>query len=469
MLKLEYAKEAPKNTNIALVRTTEGKNSAVFVYENGQKEIQIGIGKKKEFTKRKLFLLPRQIISLAKANKLKKLALNFDEIQKLLPREKEEELAEIIAANLELANFEFVKYKTKPEEGWNFVEEVIFYGKITTAMKRGAETGQRIGEETNACRSLANTPGGEMTPSLLAKEAEKATEGTKIKVKVLGVSEIEKLKMGGILGVAKGSKEEPKFIVMEYKSLPAGRQGKAEKPTVIIGKGVTFDTGGLNVKPGDSMNDMHMDMSGGAAVIHTIILAAKLKLKKHLIALIPAVENMPSGESYRPGDILRSMSGKTIEVGNTDAEGRIILADAITYAKTLNPALVVDAATLTGSALAALGQRASAVLGKDEKLVKQIVEAGEKSGDYAWPLPLWDEFEEDIKGTFGDVSNTGKSRYGGAITAAMFLYQFAKELGCPWIHLDIASRMTTIEGEYLTKGASGAPVQLLIQFLRNKK
>ncbi|MDO8752146.1 MAG: M17 family peptidase N-terminal domain-containing protein, partial [Candidatus Wolfebacteria bacterium] len=388
MLKLEYAKEAPTNAHIALVKITEGKDSVVFVRENGRREIQIGIGKKKEFTKRKLFLLPRKIISQAKANKLKKIALNFDEIQKLLPREKEEEVAEIIAANLELANFEFVKYKTKPEEGWDFIEEVTLFGKITAAIKRGAETGQLIGEETNACRTLANTPGGEMTPSILAKEAEKAAEGTKIKVKVLGVSEIEKLKMGGILGVAKGSKEEPKFIVMEYK-------GGVEKPTVLIGKGVTFDTGGLNVKPGDSMNEMHMDMSGGAAVIHTIVLAAKLKLKKHLIALIPAVENMLSGESYRPGDILRSMSGKTIEVGNTDAEGRIILADAITYAKTLQPALVIDAATLTGSALAALGQRASAVLSKDEKLAREIVEAGEESGDYAWPLPLWDEYEED--------------------------------------------------------------------------
>lgn len=462
MLKLEYTKEAPKNASIALARTTEGKDSAVFVYENGQKEIQVGIGKKKEFTKRKLFLLPRQIITLAKANKIKRLAINFDEVRGLLPREKEEEIAKAFAANLELANFEFVKYKTKPEEGWGFVEEVTLYGKITAAIKCGAETGQRIGEETSACRTLANTPGGEMTPSLLAKEAEKAAEGTKIKVETLGAPEMKKLKMGGILGVAKGSKEEPKFIVMEYIGAPG-------KPIVLIGKGVTFDTGGLNVKPGDSMNDMHMDMSGGAAVIHAIVLAAKLKLKKHIVALIPAVENMPSGESYRPGDILRSMSGKTIEVGNTDAEGRIILADAITYAKRLEPALVIDAATLTGSAMAALGQRASAVLSKDEKLARQIVEAGEESGDYAWPLPLWDEFEEDIKGTFGDVSNTGKSRYGGAITAAMFLYQFAKELNCPWIHLDIASRMTTIEGEYLAKGASGAPVQLLIQFLRDKK
>ncbi len=265
--------------------------------------------------------------------------------------------------------------------------------------------------------------------------------------------------MGGVLGVSSGSEEEPKFIVLEYFA-----SGK-DKPVVLIGKGVTFDSGGLNLKPADSIYGMHADKGGGASVLAAIMTAAKLKLKKNIVGLIPAVENMPSGSSYRPGDILHTMSGKTIEVMNTDAEGRIILADALTYAKKYEPKLVVDIATLTGAAMIALGQRASAIFTKNTKLEKQFRDLGEKSGDYVWPLPLWDEYEADIKGTFGDIANTGKTRYGGAITAAMFLYQFAKDY--PWVHIDIAPRMTAVDDELLAKGASGAPVRLLISLLEN--
>ena len=188
-----------------------------------------------------------------------------------------------------------------------------------------------------------------------------------------------------------------------------------------------------------------------------------MKLKKNIVGLIPAVENMPSGSSYRPGDVLRTMSGKTIEVLNTDAEGRIILADALTYAKKYNPRIVIDVATLTGAAMVALGQRASAIFSKDESVIEKLRELGEKTGEYVWPLPLWDEYEEEVKGTFGDIANAQKSKYGGAISGAMFLYQFAKDLSCPWVHIDIAPRMTAIDGEYLAKGAAGAPVRLLIK------
>ena len=211
------------------------------------------------------------------------------------------------------------------------------------------------------------------------------------------------------------------------------------------------------------MNEMHMDMSGGAAVIRTVVLAARLNLKKNIVGLVPAVENMPSGSSYRPGDILKTMSGKTIEIGNTDAEGRVILADALTYAERYQPRLVVDVATLTGAAVAALGQRASALFTKNEKLSRLFERLGEESGEYVWPLPLWDEYEEDIKGTFGDWNNSGKTRWGGAITGAMFLYQFAKKY--PWVHIDIAPRMTSIDGDYLAKGAAGAPMGLLVRLL----
>ncbi|OGY48068.1 MAG: hypothetical protein A2840_01880, partial [Candidatus Buchananbacteria bacterium RIFCSPHIGHO2_01_FULL_47_11b] len=367
------------------------------------------------------------------------------------------QLAELIAANFELANFEFIRYKTKPKEGWNFVEQIIVTGAVSVAAKKGFVRGQTIGRQVNECRELANTPGGEMTPQLLAAAAKKAARNTVIRVRVLQTGEMSRLKMGGILGVSKGSSEKPCFIIMEYK------KGGKEKPIVLVGKGVTFDSGGINIKPEAGMNEMHMDMSGGAAVIHAIALAARLRLKKNVIALIPAVENMVSGSSYRPGDILRSMSGKTIEVQNTDAEGRIILADGLHYAKRYDPKIVIDVATLTGAAVVALGQRCTALFTRDEKFERLFRSAGEQVGDYAWPLPLWDEYEQEIKGTFGDVTNLGKTRYGGAITAAMFLYQFIK--GTPWVHLDIAPRMTATDGEYLAKGAAGAPVQLLLEVI----
>ena len=211
-------------------------------------------------------------------------------------------------------------------------------------------------------------------------------------------------------------------------------------------------------------------MSGAASVIHAVALSARLKLKKHVIGLIPSVENMPGNSAYRPGDILKSLSGKTIEILDTDAEGRLILADALTYAKRLNPSVVIDVATLTGASLVALGLHASAVLTRDDVLAEKIADAGEKSGDYVWRLPLWDEYEDRVKGEFADIKNVPggpTSRYGGAIDGGMFLWQFAKELNCPWAHLDIAPRMTSAPGDDLAKGAAGAPVRLLIHFIEH--
>jgi leucyl aminopeptidase len=266
--------------------------------------------------------------------------------------------------------------------------------------------------------------------------------------------------MGAVLGIAKGSEHEPQFIVMEYWGA-----AKNKKPVVLLGKGVTFDTGGLQTKPGDSMYEMHMDMSGGAAVMHAIVLAAKLELKVNVVALIPAVENSPSGTAVRPGDILTSLSGRTIEILHTDAEGRVILADAITYAKRYDPKIVVDVATLTGAALVALGQQANAFMTNKDSLIPAMQKLGEESGDYMWPFPAWEEYEDMTKGTFGDIPNistAGNSRYGGVIAGGMFLREFAKDLECPWLHIDMAPRMTAVLGEHLAKGAVGAPVRLLL-------
>ncbi|TSC94419.1 MAG: putative cytosol aminopeptidase, partial [Parcubacteria group bacterium Athens1014_10] len=434
------ASQMPKDKNICLVSLKTQKESDVLILADGRKTLTVVIDEKEKISRRKLIIVGRKIISLAKNNKIKRLSINFRDFG--FPRLKmsDFEIAELLGTNFEMANFEFVKYKTPPKEGWNFIEEIIVVDSISSEIKNGFKTGQIIGNEVNNCRILANTPGGEMTPKILAEHARKDALAAGIKVKILGKNEIKKLKMGGVLGVSQGSDEEPKFIILEY-----NKGSKNEKPIILIGKGITFDSGGLNLKTSDALSNMHLDMSGASAVIHALTLASKLKIKKNIIGLIPALENMPSGSSYRPGDILKTMSGKTIEVLNTDAEGRIILADALTYAKKYNPRLVIDIATLTGAAMVALGQRASAIFTKDEKLEKLTRELAEKAGDYVWPLPLWEEYEEEIKGTFADIANIGKTKYGGAI----------------------APTMTAIESEYLSKGATGVPIRLLIKILEN--
>ena len=443
------------------VRIETGTLDEVVRLADGRREMKMCVEDPKKMTRRGFILLVRRIVVSAKAKRMKRLVLSVESLHfKSLPIGNED-LGELCAVNMLMAHHAFTEHLAKPKDGFPVIDEIVIEG-ADRDFRRGLERGIIIGTETNACRRLANLPGGDMTPSVLANEARRVAAKLPIKVRILGVPEMQKLKMGGVLGVGKGSAFPAKFIVMEYFG---GKKGEA--PTVLVGKGVTFDTGGINLKPGDSMLGMNMDMSGGAAVIHALAAAARLKVKKNIVVLVPAVENMPSGTSYRPGDILRSMSGKTIQVDNTDAEGRIILADALTYAKRYSPALVVDVATLTGAAVVALGERASALFTQDRNLEQRLRELGETSGDYVWPLPLWDEYDAEIKGTFGDVSNLGKTRWGGAITAAAFLKQFAD--GYPWVHLDIAPRMTAVEGEYLAKGAAGAPVRLLVKLLEGDK
>lgn len=464
-MKLTYqSKEidvAPKE--YVRVRITEEERGTVrHVREDGVHFLEIGAGEWSAVSRRQFRTLCRSIVRSAKNAKAQKIAVQlnrspFPQMNALsLP-----ELAREIAENFEMANFEWNAFKTKPKDGWKEVTGVLICGDTPKEMRAGFAKGQAIGQGVNACRALANTPGGVMTPTKLAQAAKEAVKGLPVTVTTLRRREMEKLGMGALLGVANGSSEEPTFTVMEYK-------GASGAPLVLAGKGVTFDSGGLNLKPSSGIYEMHMDMSGAAAVIHATALAARLKLKKHVIALIPSVENMPGNNAYRPGDVLKSLSGKTIEVLNTDAEGRLILADALTYAKRFKPSAVIDVATLTGAALVALGLHASGVMTRDERLAKAIEEVGEASGDYTWRLPLWDEYEEIVKGTFADITNSSNSpggKYGGAIEGGMFLWQFAKELDCPWAHLDIAPRMTAAPGEELAKGAAGAPVRLLLRLI----
>ncbi|MEK7572374.1 MAG: leucyl aminopeptidase [Patescibacteria group bacterium] len=462
-------KEAKKET---LFISVSSKNKDEIIKEKGVKTLYLKCDEAEKMNSRKLFLLVRKMIILAKGVKAEKIGFDFNDLKFKNIKISDEELGEIIGSQLDFANYEFIEYKTLTGEGFNSIKEVIISGANKIEIKKAILKGHAITQEVNKARSLSNTPGGDMTPQILAQKAKEAVRGLPVKVKVLGEKEMEKLNMEAVLSVGRGSDEESKFIIMEYWGLSrpkSGRSKKNEKPIVLVGKGVTFDTGGLNLKPSSSLSGMNMDMSGGAACIHVIALVAKMKLKKNVVVLIPSVENMPSGKSYRPGDVIRSMSGQTIEILNTDAEGRVILADALTYSKKYNPEVVIDVATLTGAAVVALGERMSAIFTDDDELCVKLEKIGDKTGDYMWRLPMWEEYENEIKGNLGDWSNVHNkdSRYGGATYGAIFLQQFIK--GYKWAHIDIAPRMTAMTDEFLAQGALGTPVRLLYKLIEDYK
>ena len=437
------------------------------------KTLSVPYGDKKPLSNRGFLMVMRKIIATAKANKIKSVAVSFTDLKSLAPKDMGDyEIGRVAGTAFVMADYEHNTYKTKPKEGWGQIEIAAII-KTPDAGQEGFADGLTIATEVNATRELANTPAGDMTPKTLAAAAKKAAKGTGVKVKSLGMNEMQKLGMGAIVGVGKGAQVEPEFIIMEYwganKRSPTSLvKSDFARPVVLVGKGVTFDSGGLQAKGGDHMYEMHMDMSGGAAVIHSVVLAAKLKLKVNVVGLIPAVENTTGPQSMRPGDILKSLSGKTIEILHTDAEGRVILADAITYAKRYNPAIVADVATLTGAALTAFGEQAVAFMTNDSSMIMDFMDLAEESGDYMWPMPLWKEYDYIVKGRFADVPNvpaTGNSRYAGVIGGVKFLDVFAKELDCPWIHLDIAPKMTAAPDEHLAKGAAGSPVRFFLSLM----
>lgn len=474
-MKISFKNNTKEVVKEALFVSIGPKNTDEIVKENGAKTLYLKCDETEKMNLRKLFLLVRKMVMMAKSAKVEKLFFNFDDFKKIInpstslrTRISNTELGEIIGSQLDFANYEFNIYKTPPKEGFSLIKEILISG-ADKETEKAILKGHIIANEVNKARTLANTPGGDMTPKILAQRALEAVKNLPVKVSVFGEKEMERLNMKAILSIGRGSDEESKFIIMEYKG---GK--KNEKPIVLVGKGVTFDSGGINLKPSSSLLGMNMDMSGGAAVIHTMALVAKMKTKKNVIGLIPSVENMVSGKSCRPGDVVRSMSGKTIEILNTDAEGRVILADALTYSLKYNPEVVIDIATLTGAAMVALGERASAIFTEDDELAKDLEKIGEKTGDYVWRLPMWEEYENEIKGTLGDYTNIHNkdSRYGGAIYGAVFLQQFIKDKNgktLKWAHIDMAPRMTSMTGENLTTGALGSPVRLLFKFIEEYK
>lgn len=458
---IKYAPD--KYTRLVL---TEEENVSFFVEKGKRRELRVGVGKWKDITPRKFITLVRGAIQAAKQNRVEYLALELD--ASVFPKLEygAEWFASTIAENLLLSAYEFNRYKTAKEKKGK-LKEILVCGLHD---KQAWQRGLTLATCANLARDIANTPGDDLTPSGLAKAAKEMAKGTKINVKVLDEKGIKKEGLHALWAVGKGADDMPRFIIMEYwgKGKPRTSDVPGEgRPIVLVGKGVTYDTGGLNIKPAPAggMHEMHMDMSGGASVIAAIVCAAKLGIKKNIVSLIPAAENAVSEKSMRAGDIIKSHLGKTIEVLHTDAEGRLILADGLSYAQKYNPRAVLDVATLTGASLVALGTHASAVMTKDESLQKTLVELGEESGDYVWPLPLWEEYTVPLTQTRADVANIqpGFVRNAGTIEGAAFLSFFAPK--CPWAHIDIAPRMDSVPNDKLAKGSTGEPVRLLVKFL----
>ncbi|CAG0929731.1 MAG: Cytosol aminopeptidase [Rhodocyclaceae bacterium] len=320
------------------------------------------------------------------------------------------------------------------------------------------DQGVAIARGMDLTRELGNLPANICTPTYLAQQAQKLARECKLKCEVLDRARMERLGMGSLLSVARGSHQPPRFIVLQYH----GGKAKA-KPVVLVGKGITFDTGGISLKPGAEMDEMKYDMSGAASVLGTFRALAAMKLPLNVVGLIPTTENMPGGAATRPGDIVTSMSGQTIEILNTDAEGRLILCDALTYAERFEPDCVVDVATLTGACVIALGAVASGLMANDDGLAAELLEAGQTSGDRAWQLPLWDDYQELLKSNFADIPNISGGRAAGTITGACFLSRFTKQYR--WAHLDIAG---TAWRSGKDKGSTGRPVPLLTHFLMKR-
>ena len=350
--------------------------------------------------------------------------------------------------------------KHKAKDKADSFKHLVFAGNnaCSKPLKAAVEQGIAMTEGMHLAKDLGNLPPNVCTPTYLAKTAQGLSKKAGLKVDVLGRKQIEALGMGSFLSVTQGSETPPQFIVMRHQGGKAG-----EAPIVLVGKGITFDTGGISLKPGEAMDEMKYDMCGAASVIGTLYAAGLMKLKKNVIGVIPSCENMPSGRATRPGDIVKSMSGQTIEILNTDAEGRLILCDALTYVERFKPKAVIDIATLTGACVIALGHVHSGLFSEDEDLVSALTKAGNASLDTVWRLPLDAAYHEQLKSNFADVANIG-GRPGGSITAACFLSRFTEKY--KWAHLDIAG---TAWKSGAAKGSTGRPVPLLVNYLLESK
>jgi len=412
----------------------------------------IGLGKRSDFTVDRARRSAAAIAINARQKRIARIAFRVDgELDS-------PEMIQAVAEGMTLAEFDAGRYKTAGYDPFELTGLGIVVGERSERNARdAARRGQVIGEHCNMARQLDNEPGNTLTPSTFAERLVQIARGGGLSASVLEHQELERLGMGMLLGVGRGSAEPPRLVTIRYE--PAGAP---DSPVLgLVGKGITFDTGGISIKPAADMDRMKDDMAGGAAVACAIRALAELKAPIRVIGLIPIAENMPGGRAIRPGDVLKSASGKTVEVINTDAEGRLILGDALWYARQLGATHLVDIATLTGAISVALGRVASGLFGTPTAFVEHVRDVAERAGDRCWPLPLFEEYKDQLRSEIADMLNTG-GRLGGAITAALFLKEFTG--GLPWIHLDIAATAWADESKpFMPKGPTGVGVRTLIE------
>ncbi|HAT03560.1 MAG TPA: leucyl aminopeptidase [Candidatus Magasanikbacteria bacterium] len=440
-----------------------------------RKVLFVGFGKEKDLTLKRYKETIGTAVVYAQDRKNQKISIALP--LEVMKKWDMKTLGKETAVAVEVASYAYDEHKTDEDARVLPITHVEYILDVKSGEKKkfelGLEVGRVVGQGINLARHLGNHPPSIMTPTYLAREARLHTKKLKaLNVKILSKQDLEKMGMGLLLGVARGSAEEPKFIIIEYR----GSQKPTEKPTVLVGKGVTYDSGGLSLKPRDFLIDMKYDMLGAAAVLSTMYVVATLKLKRNVVALIPAVENMPSGSAFRPDDILKALNGKTVEIKNTDAEGRLILADALCYAMKYNPKEVIDLATLTGGCMIAVGLERSGLFSSEKNMVESLLRSSEACGEQLWQLPLGEEFDEVNKSEIADIRNsagTNADRFGQASIGASFLEFFTKDKKgnplYPWAHIDLAGAIYSGKGKaWMRAGANGFGVQILVEYLDRK-
>ncbi len=444
----------------------EGKTGEVFSsYQTGYRQapeaVLLGLGEKDSFTVASLRKAVGSVIGTANARKASKVRVLFDSF--LTGAINRESAAKVFSETSFLAAYKFSQYKTRtkddPPKALESVELVTEIKEGLSGLRSALAHSEKIAQAVILARDLNNEPGNIMNPPRLAREAKKLAAAKKLKCRIFGLAELKRMGMNGILAVNQGSPTPPALIVLE-----CGQKYKKRGTVCLVGKGVTFDTGGISIKPSKNMEEMKYDKSGAVAVIATMGLLADLKLPVHVVGLAPAVENNVANDPQRPGDIIKMFNGKTVAVMNTDAEGRLILADALSYCERYRPAAIIDVATLTGMCHHTFGDKTCGILGNNPELIAAVQKAGEKVGERCWELPLWDEYGDCIKGSQSDLQNVGDG-YAGTITAAMFLKEFVPAK-TPWVHLDIAGVGNCTQNRFdCQKGATGFGVRLFTEFL----
>lgn len=433
-----------KKNEVLLVPAPEGMKP--------RRLLLVGLGKKKEITAEIVRQAGGRAASHLRTSGVKTAALSTGVLSglKLSP-------SDFLEGAL-LGSYAYTRYK-KNDDGKKQLRSLTILGRPSRQLRYGVARARAVSEAVGLARDLINTPSNDMTPTHLAKAA-RSLRGRNLRVKILEKRDAERLGMGTFLSVARGSHEPPKFIVVEY------RGGKGA-PVVLIGKAITFDSGGISLKPADGMEKMKYDMAGGAAVLGVIKAAAGLRLPLHVVGILPATENLPGGSATKPGDVVRSMTGTTVEVISTDAEGRMVIADAMGYARKMKPRAMVDIATLTGACSIALGNEAIAMMGNDRALIRRMEDASGRTYERVWEMPLFEEYKDYIKSDVADLKNAG-GRNGSLVTSAWFLKEFAGDV--PWVHLDIAgTAWTEKDRPYQPKGATGIGVRLLLSLLEDMK